>query len=127
MKKIYIILTIFLLIFSINVFAETKVKRIAIAKGIENREPVDVNTIFPADIGKVYCFTEITTDKYPTKVVHIWIYKDNIMAEVPLAVNSGRWRTYSSKKILPKWKGDWKVEIYSEDGKMIDSISFKIE
>lgn len=127
MKKLSILTISFLIIFSANLFADTLVSRKAIARKIENREPVGVSNTFPADIGKVYCFTEITTDKFPTKVIHIWIYKDNIMAEVPLAVNSNKWRTYSSKKILPKWKGDWKVEIYSEDGKMIDSISFKIE
>lgn len=106
--------------------AETKVNRIAIATGIENREPVNVNDTFKNDVNKLYCFSEIATDTVPTKVVHIWLYKDNIIAEIPLNVNSGKWRTYSSKNIIGTWIGDWKVEVYSEQGKLIDSIQFAI-
>ncbi|MGA1846012.1 DUF2914 domain-containing protein [Deferribacter abyssi] len=124
-RLILVILTVILM--TTFAYADIKVSRKAIAKGIQNREPVEVSDSFDSHVGKLYCFTEIKTDKYPTKVIHIWIYKDNIMAEVPLAVNSSRWRTYSSKKILPKWKGEWKVEIYSEDGKMLDSVSFTIK
>jgi hypothetical protein len=48
------------------------------------------------------------------------------MAEFPLSVNSNRWRTFSSKKILPTQTGKWKVEIYTNDDKLIDSIEFEI-
>jgi hypothetical protein len=78
-------------------------------------------------VDKLYCFTEIVTDNYPTKVVHIWLYDNNIIAEVPLEVNSGKWRTYSSKRILPNWEGNWKVEVYDDEGKLIGSTTFTIK
>jgi antitoxin component YwqK of YwqJK toxin-antitoxin module len=124
MKKIFLLIFFFILSVSF-VFAETTVKRIAIAKSIKNKEPVGVSDTF-YNPDKLYCFTEVKTNKYPTKIVHIWLYNDNIIAEVPLEVNSYNWRTFSSKTIYRNWKGDWKVEVYSEEGKLIDSISFKI-
>ncbi|MBC7196790.1 MAG: DUF2914 domain-containing protein, partial [Deferribacterales bacterium] len=119
MKRI--IFTVLMLIVALNLFAETTISRMAIATDIVDREPVGVSETFSANIGKLYCFTEVQTDKFPTKVVHIWLYDNNIIAEVPLEVNSNKWRTYSSKRILPNWEGDWKVEIYAEDGKLIGS------
>jgi len=116
-----------ILIFSTAVLAKTEVLRINVAKDIKNLEPVETGKTFNNDIGKLYCFTKIKTDEYPTKVVHVWLYNDNIIAEVPLEVNSTTWRTYSSKKILPKWVGNWKVEIYSNDGELIDSVEFNIK
>jgi hypothetical protein len=127
MKRLTILLVIFTLFFTVSAFAEIKVNRIAIAKNIQNREPAQVQKEFKNNVKKLYCFTEIVTDKFPTKVVHIWLYKDNIVAEVPLVVNSKKWRTYSSKKINPTAIGEWKVEIYSEDGKLIDSINFTVK
>ena len=124
MRKI-LFAVLFIFIASTFAFAETSIKRIAIAKNIKNKEPIGVSeTFFNPD--KLYCFTEVKTDNYPTKIVHIWLYNDNIIAEVPLDVKSSLWRTFSSKTIYRNWKGDWKVEVYSEEGKLIDSISFKI-
>lgn len=126
MKKL--LLTFLLLTFFMvgSVFAETSVNRISITSSIANREPVNPSTTFKNNINKLYCFTEIKTDEAPTKVVHIWLYKDNIIAEIPLNINSTKWRTYSSKNIAETWIGDWKVEVYSDQGKLIDSIKFAI-
>ncbi|WP_273265285.1 DUF2914 domain-containing protein [Flexistipes sinusarabici] len=127
LASIVSLITLVLLIFSTTVFAKTEVLRISIAKDIENLEPVNTGKTFDNNVGKLYCFTEIKTNEYPTKVVHVWLYNDNIIAEVPLEVNSTTWRTYSSKKILPKWAGNWKVEVYSNDGELIDSVEFNIK
>jgi len=122
-----IILTVFAFIVTFSyVFAETSVNRIIMTSGLKEREPVNSKVEFRNDTGRVFCFTEIATDKYPTEITHIWIYDKNIEAEIKLPVKSPKWRTFSSKAILPEWKGDWKVEIYSEKGKLIDSIDFKI-
>lgn len=88
--------------------------------------PPEAATEFKNDVGRVFCFTEIETDKYPTEVTHIWIHDKNIEAEIKLPVNSPKWRTYSSKAIMEHWTGGWKVEVYSENGKLIDSIDFRI-
>lgn len=122
-----LIITVFALMLTFSsAFAETSVSRIVMTNGIEKREPINSAVVFDKDVGRVYCYTEIETDKYPTEVTHIWIYDKNIEAEIKLPVKSPKWRTFSSKAILDNWSGDWKVEVYSEKGKLIDSIDFKI-
>ena len=122
-----LILTVFASFFIFfSALAETSVSRIVMTTGVKDREPAAAATSFKNDVGRVYCFTEIETDKYPTEVTHIWIYDKNIEAEIKLPVKSPKWRTYSSKAILDGWMGNWKVEVYSENGKLIDSIDFKI-
>jgi hypothetical protein len=125
MKKLLLVFTMVLLT-AFTASAQTKVSRIGISGGIENKEPTDNVTSAGSDVGRLYCFTEIQTDEYPTEITHIWIYGKNIEAEVKLAVNSPKWRTYSSKTILPEKTGEWKVEIYAQDGKLIDSIEFAV-
>lgn len=125
MKKILFLL-IFSTIFVLPVLAEVTVVRMSISTDIINREPAGISENFSGRIDKLYCFTEIATDNFPTKIVHIWLYNDNIIAEVPLNINSAKWRTYSSKRILPSWTGKWKVEVYSEDGTLIGSKSFNV-
>jgi len=122
-----LIITVFAVLLTFtSVFAETSVSRITMTTGVDNIEPTDSGTEFKSDVGRVFCFTEIQTDKYPTEVTHIWIYDKNIEAEIKLPVKSPKWRTYSSKAIQPDWHGNWKVEVYAEDGKLIDSIDFEI-
>jgi len=37
------------------------------AVAIQDREPIGISERFPPDIGKIYCWTKIHTDKVPTK------------------------------------------------------------
>jgi hypothetical protein len=124
MKK-YLILILFVL-FTQYAFAEITIINKQIAKDVQNLKPIDVGVKFNKNVGKLFCFTEVSTDKYPTNIVHLWLYNNKIMAEVPLSVNSNKWRTFSSKTILPNWVGKWKVEIYTSDNKLIDEIAFEI-
>ncbi|ADD68510.1 conserved hypothetical protein [Denitrovibrio acetiphilus DSM 12809] len=122
-----LLLIVFATLFTLaGAIAETSVSRITMTTDVTNREPVDSAVEFKNDIGRLFCYTEIEADEYPTEVTHIWIYDKNIEAEIKLPVKSPKWRTYSSKAILPEWTGNWKVEVYSEDGKLIDSVDFKI-
>jgi len=126
MRLLILIVFAFVSTFTL-VFAETSVSRIVMTEQVENLEPVGSTVEFKPDVQKIYCYTEIETDKYPTEVTHIWIYEKNIEAEIKLPVRSPKWRTYSSKAIQTNWHGNWKVEVYAEDGKLIDSIDFKIQ
>ena len=97
MKKC--ILLIIFIMFTQYTFAEITIVNKQIAKNIQNGEPIEAATKFSKNAGKLYCFTEVQTDKFPTNIVHLWLYNNNIMAKIPLSVNSNKWRTFSSKKI----------------------------
>ena len=99
----------------------------AIATAIENRSPQKTALSFPTDIGTLHCFTKVVGAATETSITHIWYHQDNKMTEVNLPVRSLSWRTWSSKKIIPAWKGPWRVDVIAENGELLKSITFAIE
>lgn len=98
-----------------------------ITTAIENQMPVDKIDAYPADYGKLFCFTRILGADEETRVTHVWYYQDDEMARVSLAVGSADWRTYSSKRFLPQWAGQWKVVVLGPQDEVIASIPFVLE
>ncbi len=94
---------------------------------VVDRTPVESGFVFSSDIGKVYCFTRIVGAKDDTEITHNWYYNDVQMASVPLFVRSRNWRTFSSKNILPAYKGNWKVEVLANDEQVLKEITFTIQ
>ncbi len=107
--------------------AALQVAEAVIATSVENLTPIGVADTFPAGVGKLYAFTRITGATGETSIRHLWFYGDRLMAEVSLPVRSANWRTYSSKRILPAWTGQWSVDITTEEGLLIETIYFTIE
>ena len=107
--------------------SEFRVSEAAIATGIKHLVPIGISETFPSTVGTLYAFTKIQGPGGESHVLHRWIYGGEVRAEISLPVISKSWRTYSSKVILPEWKGDWKVEILSEDGSLLLSLSFIVE
>lgn len=110
--------------------AEASVIRVAdavISTAIEEQMPVDRIDAYPADYGKLFCFTRIVGAEVATKVTHVWYYQDDELARVELSVGSADWRTYSSKRFLPQWAGQWRVEVLDEDGRLLATVPFVLE
>lgn len=98
----------------------------AICEGIMEREPLAAGDLFPADISRLYCFTQIKSEM-ETQITHAWYKGDAPVAEVPLKVGiSSGWRTFSSKNILTSQRGNWRVEILTEEGRLLKKIYFAI-
>lgn len=106
---------------------EIRVEKAVIAEGVENLIPVNPGTVFPADIGKVFCFTRIHTEDFPTRIKHLWFLGDTFVMEIILPVKSPQWRTYSSKTILPSSAGDWRVDVTTDDGTFLETLKFTIQ
>jgi len=106
---------------------EISVSEATIATGIDHLVPIGISETFPATVGTLYAFTKIEGSEGETQVLHRWIHGGKVRAEIPLSVRSKSWRTFSSKVILPEWKGDWKVEILTEDGSLLFSLPFIVE
>jgi hypothetical protein len=103
------------------------VEEIQICASVEDRTPQGVDSAFSADIERVYCFTALNNSGEGDKVTHVWYYNEKEMARVELAVKASAWRTWSSKRILPSWKGEWRVDVLSSDGNVIASKNFEIK
>ena len=125
MKKFVLLLT-FMLLSPLSVFALTAGEAVVTTK-ISDRMPVDKVEVYPAQTGKLYCFTRIEGAADETKVEHVWLYQGREMARIGLPVRSNSWRTYSSKNIMPEWKGEWQVQILDASGTEIASVPFKVE
>jgi len=108
------------------VFALTSTDAVITTMIIE-REPVDKVDIYPAQSGQLYCFTLIEGATTDTSVDHVWIYQGKEMARVSLPVRSAKWRTYSSKRIVPEWKGDWEVRVIDSTGQELTTTYFRVE
>ncbi len=106
---------------------DLKVADGVITSAIENQMPVDKIESYRADFGKLYCFTRIVGAQEDTVITHVWYYQDNELARVPLPIRSSNWRTYSSKRVLPQWAGEWKVVILDEKENEIATIPFNLE
>jgi hypothetical protein len=93
--------------------------------GIENREPVGADDSFPADVGRVWCWSKIK-DGQGTAITHAYYYGDEEKALVELEIRSPLFRTYSSKRVLPSWTGEWRVDIVDDQGDVLKSLHFTI-
>ncbi|MBD1399384.1 DUF2914 domain-containing protein [Pelovirga terrestris] len=107
--------------------ADIQVVDVSITSAIENRMPVDNLEVYPADYGKLYCFTRIVGAEGETQVTHVWFYEDQEMARVTLPVQSADWRTFSSKRFLPQWIGQWSVVIEDQQGSSLAQVMFRLE
>jgi hypothetical protein len=126
---IFLLLSIVSFIFSDVTFAETKlsVEAAVIATGVENLTPMGVADKFPANTGKLYCYSKIIGGGEGSSVKHIWYYGDKKADEIILSIKSSSFRTYSYKTIPSDWTGRWKVEIVADDGTILKTLEFVIE
>lgn len=125
-KKIFLLMIVCAVAFSVQA-AEIQVVDVTITSAIENRVPVDSVEVYPADYGKLFCFTRIVGATQETQVTHVWFYEDQEMARVTLPVQSADWRTFSSKRFLPQWIGQWSVVVEDEQGVSLAEVTFRLE
>jgi len=103
-----------------------EVRDVAISTGVEDRVPTGISSYFDASVGKLYAFTRIVGADGETRIYHKWYHGDVLVADVPLNVRSGDWRTWSSKNVQSDWTGDWRVVVVSEDGSVLGSVKFAV-
>jgi hypothetical protein len=104
--------------------------RAYICKGIEQSEPTEAGKSFLPEgdgVGRLCCFSEIGGAGEPDTISHVWYWGERDMGRVPLEVRSSRWRTWSKKKVLDEWRGEWHVDIVDRDGFLLTRLYFSIE
>ncbi|MBQ4838930.1 DUF2914 domain-containing protein [Pseudoalteromonas luteoviolacea] len=104
------------------------ISRAVLTSGIENREPINVlkHLVEPNKFQeKLFFFTEIKGLQGQV-VQHLWFHQDQLMADISLPVSTPRYRTYSSKNIMPSQTGEWRVEVITESGQLLAQKSFRI-
>lgn len=97
------------------------------AQSMERLSPRETARTFSPSVGKLYAYTQVLGAREETKIIHLWFYGDRVLAEVKLPVRSVNWRTFSSKKIAPGMRGNWRVDITTADGTLLKSLPFTIQ
>lgn len=91
------------------------------------------DTVFPAD-EPIYCFTAVFAPvALQTTVYHHWYHRPNGSKpfrhadRIPLKISGGReggYRAYTFKQRLGA--GDWRVDVETEDGRIIGRVSVRV-
>jgi hypothetical protein len=103
-----------------------EVASIGFGTGVENRQLVGADTVFVNSVETIYCFTRIAGAAGMQQVVHNWYYKDQPRASIKLPVESGNWRTWSSKTIPENWTGRWRVIVEDGQGNILANKTFHV-
>jgi hypothetical protein len=109
--------------------ASPHIARAQFTSGIEDREPVDrIDSISARDepYATVFYFTDIV-DMGGETVTHLWEHEGTTIAEVTFDIGSDRWRTWSSKQLMPNLTGEWRVVVIDAQGTVLktDTFDFK--
>ncbi len=103
------------------------VERMEICTAVKEREPVGADTSFGSNVQQLYCFTTLSGAKDTTSVSHVWYYQGEEKANVNLNIKAKKWRTWSSKRIMEKWTGEWRVDVVTAEGTVLRSKEFMIK
>ena len=87
------------------------VERLAICVDIKDNEPDVIDSVFPPQVKRLYCFTSIKGATESSEIQHRWYYNDDLQSTVSLKIKSASWRTYSAKSIPAVYTGEWMVAI----------------
>lgn len=98
--------------------SKQNVRRALFTSGITDREPVDDLISLGNEISKVYFFTEVR-GLAGQKIIHRWLFQDQIFAEVEFAIGGPRWRVWSSKNLPSNYIGEWQVLVVDENGAVL--------
>jgi len=105
-----------------------KITEMAVTTKIVKGNPIDsVHRISSASVKMLYCFTRLqSATGVETTIRHVW-YRDNEkVGEYDLPVKGKRWRTFSKKAITKGWAGDWRVEALDSEGRLLKTVSFRM-
>ena len=127
LKKLLVLMIVAAVSVSFAHAADLKVVDGTITSAIVNQMPVDKIESYRADFGKLYCFTRIVGAQGDSEITHVWYFQENELARVTLPVRSSDWRTYSSKRFLPQWAGEWSVVVLDSEQNEIATIPFRLE
>ena len=104
-----------------------RVVRAVATSEIKNKNPLDLGNSFPWTTEKVYIWSMIECKQPPSSVRHTYYFEGQKVNDIELKIKSPQWRTWSYKTLLEKrWIGQWKVEITSAEGELLQSIFFEV-
>jgi len=97
------------------------------ASDVINKNPAGFSDSFQWSMEKVYIWTMIECEQPPSSIRHTYYFKGQKVNDVELEIKSPQWRTWSYKNLLDKrYIGQWRVDITSDEGELLQSIFFEV-
>ncbi|MFY8285359.1 DUF2914 domain-containing protein [Pseudoalteromonas sp. SSMSWG5] len=105
-----------------------KVSRAVLTTDVVDREPVNVlkNDVKLSEITQSLSFFSELKNMQGQTVRHQWYYQGTQLASIELAITSPRFRTYSTKNIMPEQLGEWRVEVVDAQGTLLAQKEFRL-
>lgn len=104
-----------------------RVIRAVATSDVINKNPAGLSDSFPWSMEKVYIWTMIECEQPPSSVRHTYYFKGRKVNDIELKIKSPQWRTWSYKTLLEKrYIGQWRVDITSDEGKLLQSVFFEV-
>ena len=105
------------------------VTRFVLARSVVDREPsgsIDSITTDTKGVAVIYSFSEVV-DMGGRTLYYQWLHDSEAVAKVKVGVGKDSWRSYSSKYINRHMSGSWRVELRTENGRLLASASFSVD
>jgi len=108
--------------------ASLKITEMTVTTKIVKGNPIDsVHRISSASVKQLYCFTRLTSEEEgETAIKHVWYKGEEKIGESVLPVKGTKWRTFSSRMVEKGMAGDWRVEAFDSDGKLLRTVKFRM-
>ena len=94
---------------------------------VRNRIPAGKGSSFHWTSHRVYIWTLLKYPNPPESIKHVYYFNDKKVNEISLNINGPLWRTWSYKTLSKKrFIGQWRVDITSSEGKLLQSVPFVV-
>jgi hypothetical protein len=103
---------------------EISILKAETCKSVFNNDPIEPTDQFELKDGKAWlaCQVSLPEGKYGL-ITHVWKREGKEMGRIELLVEGPNYRTNSNKLIS---KGEWTVEIQTENGEVLEEIPFSV-
>jgi hypothetical protein len=105
------------------------VKRLVVARGIENHEPIEISDAFKLEAKPIYAFVELENGSGNDSEIVVSFEKGSKrtgMVELAVPSNAKRWRTWGKSNRVNE-AGQWYAVVKNSEGKELARTPFSIE
>ena len=110
---------------------DAQASRLSVARSGVGTDVVDRGLVGRSDtfaVGtRVVFWTHVAGGRPGDTVRHVWFHEGGPAGAVDLTVGGPSWRTHSRRTLTPRAEGDWVVEVWDVEGRVMARHEFRCE
>lgn len=104
-----------------------RIQEMAVTTKIVRGKPIDsVHRISHRSIRTLFCYTRGVKDPSVDRLKHRWSRNGTVVETMDLPAPGRSFAISSSRRVTPADVGDWRVDLLDPDGRVIRSVSFRM-